>query len=213
MIRLLEFHRSPNCAKVRVALGYKDLPFEPVEMSASDRAPMLTAAGWPLVPVLLDGPVSMRDSEAILHYLESNYRDRPSLTPATIEEIRRGEALRDAAQQNLRPLLRRIYGAAMRAPADRDPELVRGIGEEVRAAVLPLERELSGKPFLLGERLSLYDIVVGCALMPARPNPVYAAQSPLWAFLLEHVSLPADVPNVHGWLDRVLAFDPAGPGR
>ncbi|MGH2394904.1 MAG: glutathione S-transferase N-terminal domain-containing protein, partial [Candidatus Limnocylindria bacterium] len=67
MRTLLEFHRSPNSVKVRVALGYKGLEYEIREMMAADRAPMIEAAGWPLVPILLDGDVVMRDSAAILH--------------------------------------------------------------------------------------------------------------------------------------------------
>ena len=93
MRTLLEFHRSPNSVKVRVALGFKGLDYEIREMMAADREPMIEAAGWPLVPILLDGDVVMRDSAAILHYLEANYRQAPSLTPASRDDIRSAEAL------------------------------------------------------------------------------------------------------------------------
>ncbi len=212
MIKLMEFHRSSNCAKVRIALNYKGLPFEMQEMSGADRSPMIKAANWPLVPVIVDGDVVMRDSEAILHYLEANYRDKPSLTPAATEEIRRGESILVEARQLMRPIMLKVFGQAMKASEERDPRAMDGIVEEIARAVEPLEQVLAGKKFLLGERMSIYDILAGAPLMTALPRPDYAAQSPIWAFFGEHLSIPARLKNVHAWLDRVLAYDrePAG---
>jgi glutathione S-transferase len=212
MIKLMEFHRSSNCAKVRIALNYKGIPFEMQEMSGSDRSPMVKAAGWPLVPVIVDGDVAMRDSEAILHYLEANYRDKPSLTPATVEEIRRGESILIEARQRMRPIMLKVFGQAMKAPEERDPRAMDGIVDEIAKAAEPLEQTLAGKKFLLGERMSMYDILTAALLMAAHPRPDYAAQSPMWAFFGEHLSIPARLKNVHAWLDRVLAYDqePAG---
>jgi glutathione S-transferase len=207
MIRLMEFHRSSNCLKVRIALKYKGIPFETEEMFATDRSPMLETANWPLVPVIVDGDVAMRDSEAILHYLESNYRDTPSLTPEGQDAIRHGESLMLRARLALGPLLRRIYGEAMKAPELRVPTALEGIDGEIERALEPLERALEGKSFLLGERMSMYDVLVASSLAPLKPRPDYAAQSPVWAFFGEHLSVPARFGNVSGWIDRILAYD------
>ncbi|MFN2432443.1 MAG: glutathione S-transferase family protein [Gemmatimonadota bacterium] len=207
MIRLLEFHRSPNCAKVRIGLRFKGLDFETEELSAADRSPLREAANWPLVPVLLDGRVSMRESEAILHYLESNYREGPSLTPDSADGIREGEAAVLEARWRLRPILRKVYGLVMRPAEERDLSLLQGLPVHLREALAPVDRALEGKDFLLGERMSLYDVVLACALLPLRPNPLYAAQSPIWAFFGEHLSLPDGVPHVAPWVDRVAAHD------
>jgi glutathione S-transferase len=210
MIRLLEFHRSSNCAKVRIALNYKGIPFEAEEMSAADRTPMIQAANWPLVPVILDGDVTMRDSEAILHYLESNYREGPSLTPETREEIHRAEGLCLTVQQRLRPQLRRVYGEALKPAAERSAGVMADVRKELGPALEPLEEALAGKAFLLGERMTMYDILLACALMPARARPEYVAQSPLWAFFHEELAIPEDLPNVRRWADAVLAYDGVG---
>ena len=85
MRRLLEFHRSPNSVKVRIALEVKRLEYETEEMFSADREPIVAAGGWPLVPILIDGAVRMRESAAILHYLEANYRDL--LTPTEKESM------------------------------------------------------------------------------------------------------------------------------
>jgi glutathione S-transferase len=212
MIKLMEFHRSGNCVKVRIALNYKGIPFETEEMSGADRSPLIRAANWPFVPVIVDGDVVMRDSEAILQYLEANYRDRPSLTPATAEEIRQGDALLAETRSRVGPILGRMYGQGMKAPADRDPRALAGIGDELVKAVEPLEKALEGKKFLLGDRMSYHDILIAGALWMTRPRPEFIAVSPIWAFFAEHISLPARFKNLHAWLDRVLAYDrePAG---
>jgi glutathione S-transferase len=212
MIKLMEFHRSSNCAKVRIALNFKGIPFEMQEMSGADRSPMVKAANWPLVPVIVDGDVSMRDSEAILHYLEANYRDKPSLTPESADDIRKGETIVREAQRALGPALRKVFGQALKAPEERDPRALDGIVEEIAKAAEPLEKELAGKRFLLGERMTMYDILTAAPLMITLPRPDYAAQSPMWKFFGEHLSFPARLTNVRGWVDRVLAYDrePAG---
>ena len=207
MIRLLEFHRSANCAKVRIALRYKGLAFEMSEMSAADRAPMVAAAGWPLVPILIDGDVALRDSEAILHYLESNYRKPPVLTPASIEEIRAGERIVAEAMHGLRPLIRRVYGQALRTPGERDPSALESVPRELEEALEPVDRDLTGKSFLLGDTPSLYDVQLAPVLTTFRPNPTYASQSPMWAFFAENLSLPRSLTNVGPWVDRVMAWD------
>ena len=207
MIKLMEFHRSSNCAKVRIALNFKGIPFQTQEMSGADRAPMMKAANWPLVPVIVDGDVTMRDSEAILHYLEANYRDRPSLTPASADDIRKGESIVREAQRQLGPALRKIFGQALKNPAERDPGAMEGIVEEIARAADGLERELAGKKFLVEDRMTMYDILAAAPLMITLPRPDYAAQSPMWAYFAEHLSLAPRLVNVRGWLDRVLAYD------
>jgi glutathione S-transferase len=208
MILLLEFHRSPNCAKVRVALNYKGIPFEMEEMSANDRTPMRETANWPLVPVIVDRQVRMRDSEAILHYLESNYRQAPSLTPAEIEEVRRGEGLRDEVQPRLRPILRGLFGQALKPPAEQDGSWIKGVGPKLEEALKPLEQRLGERSYLTGDEMSIYDIILACPLAVTRAPAEYAAQSPVWAFLREQVSLPKSLPHIGAWMDRVLAYDP-----
>ena len=212
MIKLMEFHRSSNCAKVRIALNFKGIPFETQEMSGADRSPMIKAANWPLVPVIVDNDVAMRDSEAILHYLEANYRDKPSLTPDSVDEIRQGESIVREAQRLMGPVLRKVYGQVMKTPEERDLRSLEGIVDEIAKAAEPLEQALTGKKFLLGERMSMYDILVAAPLMITLPRPDYAAQSPMWAFFSEHLSLAPRLENVRAWLDRVLAYDrePAG---
>lgn len=195
---LLEFHRSPNAVKVRVALNFKGLDYETREMMAADRRPMLEAAGWPMIPILLDGAVVMRDSLAILHYLEANYRDAPSLTPVSRDDIRSAEAL----LANLGPEILRIqWGLESEIGKAEDAR------RDLVAALGRLDERLSSGPWLVGGAMSIYDVVLACNLLPARPPARFVAQSPLWRFFDTHFKLEAERPHVAAWVDRVAAHD------
>lgn len=214
MRTLLEFRRSPNSVKVRVALGFKGLAYETREMMAADRAPMIEAAGWPLTPILLDGEVAMRDSAAILHYLEANYRDAPSLTPPNRDEIRSAEAI----LANLNPEILRIQwrlGPEIEKPeAERDRAAI-GRGRSALVAALErLEERLGEQPWLVGEAMSMYDVILACNLLPGRPPERFVAQSPVWRFFAEHLEIGAERPTVVDWIGRVVGHDrpPDGGG-
>ena len=66
----------------------------------------------------------MRDSAAILHYLEANYRDAPSLTPASRDEILSAEAI----LANVAPDIRRAQWSV-------EPEIRKPMGERDLARI------------------------------------------------------------------------------
>jgi len=79
MIRFFELGPSPNNTKVRMALRFKGLEFEAVPVDPFDRAQVVEASGQQLTPVIEDRGIVLNDSEAILHYLDANYRETPRL--------------------------------------------------------------------------------------------------------------------------------------
>ncbi|MBW3660266.1 MAG: glutathione S-transferase family protein [Gemmatimonadetes bacterium] len=205
--RLLEFHRSPNAVKVRVGLNFKGLDYETEEMMAAERAPMVEAAGWPMIPILIDGDVVMRDSAAILHYLEANYRDRPSLTPGTREDIRSAESL----LMNLNPEILRIQWRItpeIGKPEDeRDMERIKVGRRTLSDALMRLEARLTGQDWLVGDSMSMYDVILACNLLPAHPPESFVEESPIWRFFDEHFRLDEDRARVANWIGRVIAWD------
>ncbi|CAN5234569.1 hypothetical protein BH18GEM1_BH18GEM1_10310 [soil metagenome] len=207
MRKLLEFHRSPNAVKVRVALNYKDLDYVTEEMMAADRRPMIEAAGWPLIPILLDGDVVMRDSTAILHYLEANYRDRPSLTPRSRDDIRTAETL----LANLGPEILRIQWSLQpeieKAGEERDHERIAATRQDLVATLARLDARLSCEEWLVGGSMSMYDVLLACNLLPTRPPARFVEQSPIWQFFDAYVRLGDERPHVAAWVDRVAAYD------
>jgi len=207
MRRLLEFHRSPNSVKVRVALEVKGLEYETEEMFSADREPIVRASGWPLVPVLVDGPVTMRDSTAILHYLETNYRDAPSLTPSSRDDILAAQTL----LANLTPEIRRaqwtLEPEIRKAPEERDDDRIAAGRRALVDALGRLEERLASRPWLAGDAMSLYDVILGCDLIPARPPRAFVEQSPVWRFFEERLAIADERPRVAEWISRVVAHD------
>jgi glutathione S-transferase len=209
MRRLLEFRRSPNSVKVRIALEVKQLEYETQEMFSADRDPIVEAGGWPLTPVLLDGQVRMRDSAAILHYLEANYRDRPSLTPGSRDEILSAEAL----LANLSPPVRRAQWSVepeMRKPAEeRDQARISKARQALVESLGRLEERLSRGRWLVGDSMSMYDVILGCTLIAIRPPSAFVEESAIYRFYQEHMRIESERPRVTEWVGRILALDTA----
>ena len=145
MRRLLEFHRSPNSVKVRIALEYKRLDYETEEMYSADREPIVRAGGWPLVPILIDGAVRMRDSAAILHYLEANYRDAPSLTPESREDILAAEVLLANVTPDIRRAQWSVQPEIRKEPAERDEGKIAAPRQALVASLAWLDARLADR--------------------------------------------------------------------
>jgi glutathione S-transferase len=207
MRRLLEFHRSPNSVKVRVALEYKRLEYETEEMYSADREPIVRAGGWPLVPILIDGAVRMRDSAAILHYLEANYRDAPSLTPESRDDILAAEVLLANVTPDIRRAQWSVQPEIRKEPAERDAGKIAAARQALVASLARLDARLSDREWLVGDSMSMYDVILGCNLIPARPPRAFVETSAIYRFFDEHMRVDGERPRVAAWVDRVLAHD------
>src|SRR5690349_20877494 len=69
LMRLLRFPFSTNVERVALALAYKGVTAEPVEIDPGDRSAVVRLSGQPLVPVLVDGEEVVAESLAILRHL------------------------------------------------------------------------------------------------------------------------------------------------
>jgi len=81
MLRLIRFPYSTNVERVALALAFKGLEVESIEVDPGDRAAVRAASGQDLVPVLLDGDAVVTDSTRILRHVEARFPD-PPLFPA-----------------------------------------------------------------------------------------------------------------------------------
>jgi glutathione S-transferase len=82
VITLYDAARCPYCARVRIALAEKRVPFESVAIDLSDRPGWIyekNPAGR--VPVLEEDTLVLPESEVIMEYLEERYPE-PALLPA-----------------------------------------------------------------------------------------------------------------------------------
>lgn len=184
MIQLYAFAPSGNSQKVRIALRLLDLPFEEVRPSggAHKRAPFTTLNPLGQVPVLVDGEVILRDSQAILVYLAATYRpgDWDGHDPAERGRIAQwlSFAANEIANGPNKLRLATLFGAAIDRPA----------AEALTPKVLNLvEARLDGRDWLEGDRLTIADLA--CA-----PYLALAGQG--------GVDL-RPYPNIRGWAARI----------
>jgi glutathione S-transferase len=82
VITLYDAARCPFCARVRIVLAEKGVPYEPVEIDLSNRPSWLyqkNPAGR--VPVLEEDTLVLPESAVIMEYLEERYPE-PALLPS-----------------------------------------------------------------------------------------------------------------------------------
>jgi glutathione S-transferase len=86
MITLYDSDRCPFCARVRIVLAEKRIPYEPVAIDLRDRPAWLYEKN-PLgkVPVLEEDAFTLPESVVIMEYLEERYPE-PALLPADAAE-------------------------------------------------------------------------------------------------------------------------------
>lgn len=185
-MKLYDLELSGNCYKVRLFAALAKIPLEiaAVDFLAGEhkRPPLIDLNPWGEIPILEDGAVVLRDSQAILVYLASRYAGESWLPrdPAGLATVM--QWLSTAANE-----IQNGPGAARLVdkfgyPLDKADTLRRA------ARILPLiESHLAGRRWLAMERPTIAD----CAVMP------YVALAPEGG-----VSL-ADYPNLRQWIGRI----------
>ncbi len=181
MITLYDADRCPYCARVRIVLAEKSVPYDTVVVDLSDRPAWLyekNPAGK--VPVLEEDGLCIPESAVIMELLEERFPE-PPLYPADPAQ----RALARLAVWRFEDEFSRDYYAARRG--------VDGSRERFLSRLDDLNRRLSEYPFLAGPAYSLADI----AWFPWLPRAE--------AYL--DLSL-ADYPAIAAWIER-LAERPA----
>ncbi|MDN8612863.1 glutathione S-transferase family protein [Variovorax ginsengisoli] len=190
----IKVHSSPisgHSHRVRLFLSLLGLPFETVEVNLGagehKRPDFLERNAFGQVPVIEDGEVTVCDSNAIMVYLNERYADDPARwyprDPLGAALVQRWLSVA-AGQLAAGPAVARVivlFGLA------RDPAEVIARSHDLLRV---MEGELSRRPFLAGESVTLADIA----------NYTYVAHAPEG-----NVSLEA-YPQVRAWLARIEAL-------
>jgi glutathione S-transferase len=144
VLRLYDADRCPYCARIRIVLAEKGLPYETVVVDLDDRPAWIYEKN-PLgkVPVLEEDDFVLPESAVIMEYLEERYPE-PQLWPADPAERAAGRLLLERFDQLSRP-----YYALRRGEEDA--------GERLDAELVGLDSLLAGRPFLTGHEFGLAD--------------------------------------------------------
>ncbi|WP_298623338.1 glutathione S-transferase family protein [uncultured Zoogloea sp.] len=193
-MKLYDLTLSGNCYKVRLLAALAGIPLEivPVDFLGGEhkRPPLIELNPWGELPILVDGEVVLRDSQAILVYLARRYAGEAWLPgdPAAMAEVVQWLSTAANEVQNGPGAARLVdkFGYAL----DKADTLRRA------ARILPLiEARLADHDWLALDRPTIAD----CAVLP------YVALAPEGG-----VSL-GDVPHIRAWIARVKALPGFAP--
>lgn len=188
-MKLYDLELSGNCYKVRLFAALADIRLDvvPVDFMSGEhkRPPLITLNPWGELPILQDGEVVLRDSQAILVYLAGRYADERWLPrdPAGLGQVMQWLSTSANEIQNGPGAARLVdkFGFAL----DK--------ADTVRRAnrILPLiEAHLASHAWLALGRPTIAD----CAVMP------YVALAPEGGLSL------ADYPNISQWIARIKSL-------
>jgi glutathione S-transferase len=166
MIKIYGRRSSINVQKVLWTLAELGQPFERVTVggsfggNTSDEYLAMNPQG--LVPVLVDGSITMFESNAIVRYLSARYGEG-SLRPAEPRALAAAEQWMEWQQMNVYPLVTTIFLNLVRTPLDqRDPKAVRAAEMKLPRLLAMADIHLSRQVWFAGEAFTMADIVMGC---------------------------------------------------
>ncbi len=201
MLRIYRIPLSTNVERVAIALAYKGVEVEWVDVDPDDRSPVRRVSGQDLVPVLVEGEFVLSDSSRIIAWLEEKFPE-PPLYPR--DPARRAEV------EVFVDWFNRVW---KRSPNALDAELSKQRPNEEIAAELAaeivasrdvFEALLTGRDHLFGE-FGAADVIAFPFLRFAR----YHEDDDPYLFhqiLVEHLALGDGYPNLSAWLERMEAL-------
>jgi glutathione S-transferase len=184
MLRLYTFFRSPHALKVRIALAELGLQYEPVEVNLLGGEQQSESYGslnpHRKVPVLVDGGLTLRESDAILTWLGEAHGGAlwPSSPAARAEALQwlffEASSLAYAGRLWWADFITPRTG---RSGPPAPPPMVDVVTADIARALGVLEGHLASRPYLLGQHFSLADCALGVMLNLLRDTRVDKPQS------------------------------------
>jgi len=193
MIRVLGRNNSINVQKVMWCAAELGLEVDRrdigLQYGGNDTPEYLAKNPNGLIPTLEDGELTIWESNTIVRYLAEQYGTGAWALATPGERALAGRWM-DWFLTTMQPQLGMVFRTLVRTPeAERDMAAVEaGIAATNRAWGI-LDAHLQGKDFVLGDRLSVGDIPVGCGV---------------YRWFNMDVERPP-LPNVSAWYDRLCA--------
>jgi len=184
-VRIYDFPLAPNPRKLRVYLAEKGLaiPLVSVDLTKGEQRSPAMLARNPMggLPVLeLDDGTCLRESLAIIEYLEELHPEPPMIGATPLERAR-VRALERAADLGLVRGVGRIFHATHAVLPGRtpDPAIAAYFRREIEKPAAYLDAVLAdGGPFVAGERVTIADCTLFAALEFERTGRLEIAWPP-----------------------------------
>ena len=183
---------TSNNMKVRVALGYKGIPYQFRTIQPQDREEIFKISGQYLTPVLVHGDRVVFDSAAILRYLDIGFPATSRLfgrTHAEQWEIEDWELF--ARVELARPMMdvvhRRVYGEMV------DDAMLDRCAAAFAEATTKLAHRMEDREWLAGDAMSAADITAAAVMFRVRAAELFP--------------IPPAAEAVSTWVDKVMRLD------
>jgi glutathione S-transferase len=204
------FPFSPYVRSVTLALQIKDVPYRQHYIDLRPVEGGLGSAGhralhpFARVPILEDDDFRIYETQAIVRYLDAKYPQSP-LQPTEPRAIGRMSQMLGVLDcylfsQGIRPVgAERVVRPALMGATPDETKVAKALGD-IAVCISALEQLVSGDHFLLGEMVSLADIMLAPQLHLILPVPEVRAMlkgTRLAAWLermLEHPAMLATMP-------------------
>lgn len=214
-LTLHELTASPNSVKVRIALGYKGLPYErkPLDFSEfpGDRSPVIERSRQPRLPVLQDGQTVLFGSDGILRYLEANFPDTPPIFVEDYQAFGEIEQWELFSRTQIAEPIGTMFGQAF--ATEVDSQIIAKANQLFNERTGGLEDKLSTGDFLVGDHLTAADISCASPLYLADLTEENVQDRPLIGFFRTHLKLGEGREKTRAWLRRVMAYDSVASRR
>jgi len=193
MLKIWGRANSLNVQKVMWTVGELGIAHERLDVGGRfgglDRPAYLGMNPHARIPTIDDGGVIVWESNAIVRYLAARYGE-DVLWDRDPADRAHADQWMDWMQATLAPDFYELFWSSVRIPAERQkPQAIADAARRLRAHYAVVDRQLAAKPYLLGERLSMADIVIG-------------------ATLYRYYEMPIERPGlagIHGWYQRLIA--------
>jgi glutathione S-transferase len=166
---MLKLYYIPKTRSSRARWMLEELgvPYELVRMTFKDAKTPEYLRIHPLgaVPALQDGEATVIESAAIIAYLADRFPEKGFAPPPSSPQRAAYYQWIIYAMATLEPCLTAFVAHTTKRPeADRVPILAQESRAELTRALQPVAETLKNQPFLLGEKISAADVVLGSVI-------------------------------------------------
>ena len=184
-MKLYDFYFAPNPRKLRIYLAEKRLEIPKIQINLTkgeQRAPEILARN-PMggLPVLeLDDGTCLRESLAIIEYLEELHPEPPMIGATPLERAR-VRALERTADGGVLANVARVFHNTLSVLPGRvpNPEVAATARKDLERPAGYLDAELAdGRPFVAGERVTIADCTLFAAMEFGRTGRLEIAWPP-----------------------------------
>ncbi len=130
------------------------------------------------IPVLIDGKVTVAESDAIIRYLAAEYC-AGSFWPEEPKDRAEVDQWMSWGHANLYPTFNKLFWSVVRTPKNKqDPAAIEALTSKLHSLFTILELRLEGRDYVMGDRITMADVTTGMALFRYFEMPIERPKLP-----------------------------------